>query len=163
RSPRLEHEVLDEERKIFDALAKRRDLEKEDRDPIVQVLAEGARVHLRAQIAMGRGDEPHVDRDRILATDAPKAPPLDRPQEPRRKTARTLADLVEEKRAAVRALERTDVKILRTGEGALLVAEELARDERRHQRAAVDGLERTIGARARVMDRVRDHLFAGPC
>ena len=43
---------------------------------------------------------------------------------------RQLADLVEEQRAAVRELEAARAALQRAGEGAALVAEELALDQR---------------------------------
>ena len=50
----------------------------------------------------------------------------------------------------------------RTGKGALLVAEQLAFDERFGQRRAVDRDERHAPARAEVVNRARDEFLAGP-
>ena len=55
---------------------------------------------------------------------------------------RHLGDLVEEQRAAVGALEEALVLAVGAGEAALLVAEDLALDQVRRDRAAVDGEER---------------------
>ena len=53
---------LDEERQVARAIAKRRDVDLEDRDAIVQVLAKPPGVDIRAQVAVRRGDDAHVDR-----------------------------------------------------------------------------------------------------
>ena len=74
---------------------------------------------------------------------------------------RHLADLVEEQRAAVRQLEAALPPIGRAGEGALLVAEDFALEQRLGNRGAVDGDERKAGARAQLVDGLRDQLLAG--
>ena len=49
-----------------------------------------------------------------------------------------LADLVQEDRSVVRVLELAELALLGAGEGALLEAEELALEQLRRQRRAVD-------------------------
>ena len=60
---------------------------------------------------------------------------------------RHLGDLVEEQRAAVGALEVALVLPVGAGEAAPLVAEQLALDQVRRDRAAVDGEERAASRR----------------
>src|SRR5262249_5208985 len=86
---------------------------------------------------------------------------LERAEQVRLQRERQLADLVEEQRASVRALERADVLLLGAGERAALVAEQLARDERWRERAAVDRDERLGGARSEIVERAGDQLLAG--
>src|SRR5262249_32256727 len=99
------------------------------------------RVHLRAKIAMCRAHDAEIDVDHLFAADASNAPSLERTEQRRLKLRGQLADLVEEQSSAVRALERADVLSISAGERAALVTEELAGDQRRHQRSAVDGFE----------------------
>ena len=73
-----------------------------------------------------------------------------------------LADLVEEERAAVGQLEAADAPGDGAGEGALLVAEELALDEPRGEGGAVDLDQRPGGPPAVGVDRPGDQLLAGP-
>ena len=157
----LAEEVLDQERDVLGALAERRHREHHDRDAVVEVEAEAPVVDLGAQIAVRRGDEAHVDRDLVPSADAAEPAPLERAEQRGLERWRELADLVEEERAAVRALERALVPTVGAGERALLVAEELARDERRRERAAVDDDERAARARALVVERACDQLLAG--
>ena len=72
-----------------------------------------------------------------------------------------LADLVQEQRAPVGQLEAADLRPGRPGEGALLVAEQLALDEGRRQGRAVDLDEGPVPARAPVVDGVGQQLLAG--
>ena len=55
RSARLREEVLDERHDVAGALAQRRDLEQHDREPVVQIEPERARVHARSQVAIPSG------------------------------------------------------------------------------------------------------------
>ena len=72
-----------------------------------------------------------------------------------------LTDLVEEERPAVGLLEAPFAAGDRAGEGAALVPEQLALEERLGQRRAVQAHERTLGARAGQVDRLGDELLAG--
>ena len=72
-----------------------------------------------------------------------------------------LADLVEEDGAAIGQLEAALPSLQRAGERALLVAEELGRDERRRDRGTIHGDERPGRARRSLVDRPGDELFAG--
>src|SRR5207237_8813943 len=74
---------------------------------------------------------------------------------------RRLADLVEEQRAAVGELEAALAPIGGAGERAFFVAENFALEQRLRNRRTVDGDEREGGARAELMDRLRDELLAG--
>jgi hypothetical protein len=73
-----------------------------------------------------------------------------------------LGDLVEEERAAVRALERSLHPLDRAGEGALLVAEERALHQPLRERRAVELDEGPIAPLALVVDGAREELLAGP-
>src|SRR5262249_57762945 len=73
-----------------------------------------------------------------------------------------LGDLVEEQRAAVRELEAPEPSLERSREGAALVSEDLALDERLGNGRAVDGHEGTQAALGPLVDGPRDQLLAGP-
>ena len=92
---------------VLPPLAQRRQLDREDRDPVPEVLAEAARpATIAAQVAVRRRDDAHVD------VGAGCWPPtrsnvavLQDAQQAHLRRERQLADLVEEQRAAVGALE----------------------------------------------------------
>ena len=71
-----------------------------------------------------------------------------------------VADLVEEDGAAVGQLEATEAPLRRPGERALLVAEQLRRDELARNGRAIDADEGPRGARRSLVDRARDELLA---
>ena len=62
----------------------------------------------------------------------------------------------------VRLAEAPGARGHRAGEGAALVAEELALEQLARDRGGVDGDEGRVGARARRVDRARHQLLAGP-
>src|SRR5439155_1256823 len=67
----------------------------------------------------------------------------------------------EKDRAVIGELELSGLLLMRAGEGALLVAEELALEELLGKRYAIDGDERPCGPRAPRMNRARQHFLAG--
>ena len=71
----------------------------------VEILAEPPRRDRRAQLAVGRRDEPHVDLHQRGAADALEPLLLERAQDLGLQRQRQLANLVEEQRAAMRHLE----------------------------------------------------------
>ena len=97
----------------------------------------------------------------LRLADAADLARLERAQQLRLELERQLADLVEEHRAAVGRLEGAGAVAVGAGEGAAHVAEELALDEVRADRAAVDDDERLVRARAALDDLGRDELLAG--
>ena len=98
-------EVLGEDEHVGAAHAQRRHLDVDDVEAVVEVLAEAPFAHLGREIAVGRGDEAHVDLDRLVAADALERPLLEDAQQLDLRRQRDLADLVEEERAAVGLLE----------------------------------------------------------
>ena len=157
----LGDERLDQQRQVFLALAQRRQSEREDVQPVVEIFAQLALLHRRRRIDVGGGDHAHVDR--LLG--APAQPPetafLEDAEQLHLRRRRHLADLVEEQGAAIRQLETPLPPIRRAGEGALLVTEDFALEQRLGNRGAVDRDERKAGARAQLMDGLRDELLAG--
>ena len=115
------HEVGD----VLEPLPQRRQPQRHDIQPIEQILAEQALIDLLLQVAIGGGDDADVGPDRRAAADCRVFALLQHAQQPRLRFHRHVADLVEKQRAAFGLLETADVTILRAGEGALLVAEQL--------------------------------------
>ena len=87
------------------SLAQRRDLDEEDAQPVVEVLAKAARRDLAGEIAIGGRDEPYVDVARAVLSDALVLAFLNGAEELGLQLERDLADLVEKERAAVGRLE----------------------------------------------------------
>ena len=142
------------------AIAQRREVDRHDVEPIEEILAEAPRLDLGLEIAVGRGDDAHVDAVRLHAADALELALLERAQELHLHLERDLADLVEEQRAAVGELEAAGAVADRAGERAALVAEQLALDEAFGDRRAVDLDERAVLARRAEVQRAGDELLA---
>src|SRR5205823_5426771 len=91
-----------------------------------EVLAEPSFLHELRKVAVGGADHAQVEQDRLLSADPLDLVLLQRPEDLRLEIQRQIADLVEEQRPAVRQLELAQLLPVGAGEGAALVAEELA-------------------------------------
>jgi hypothetical protein len=87
---------------------------------------------------------------------------LEHAQQLRLQVESHLADLVEQERAEVRALEGALDALDRPGERPLLVAEQRALDEPFGQRGAIQLDERAVAPVARVVDGACEQLLARP-
>ena len=110
---------------------------------------------------MGRRDQPHIGADRLVAPDALERLLLEHAQHLGLGGRRHVADLVQEQRAPRALLELADAAAVGPGEGALLVAEQLALQQVLRDGGAVEGQERRLGARAVLVDRPGHQLLAG--
>ena len=157
---RVGEQALDEQRDVLAAVAQSGDLDRDDVEAIEEILAERARARAFAEIAVGRGEDAHVDLALLVRADRADDAALEHVQELRLERGRHLAHLVEEQRAAVGLGEEAARALVAPGERALHVAEELALQERLGERRAVDGDERAAGARARRVDGARERALA---
>ena len=66
----LLEEVIDEQQHVGLPLAQRRHEDREDVEPVVEVLAERAGGDRPLEVLVGRGDQPHVGLDGLGAADA---------------------------------------------------------------------------------------------
>src|SRR6185369_13491715 len=135
----LGDERLYQQRQIFLALAQRRQPERKYVEPVVEILAQLALLDRGGRIDIGRGNHAHVDGLLHPSSEAAEAAFLEHAQQLDLRGRRHLADLVEEQRAAIREFEAALAPIGRTGERALLVAEDFALQQRFRNRRAVDG------------------------
>ena len=82
-------------------------LDFDDRQPVVEVLAEHAARRARAHRLVRRADHARAARERVAAADALESAVLQHAEELRLQRRVEVADLVEEERAAVGLLEAT--------------------------------------------------------
>src|SRR5213076_424485 len=106
------------------------------------------------------GDDADVDGLFVLAADAAERALLQDAQQLHLRRRRHLRDFVEEQRAVVRQLEAALTALDGAGEGALLVPEQLAFEQRVGNRRAVDRHVGEIRAGTQFVNRLRDELFA---
>ena len=162
RRRELVDEAPHQQRDVLDALAQRRHVDREDVQPVEQVLAERCpRAIALLEVAVRGGDDRAFDGDRRRAAEPLDLPLFEHAQQLDLDVERQLADLVEEDRRVVGQLEAADLPRERAGERALLAAEQLALDQRRRDRRAVDADHRPAAPRAALVDLRGEQLLAG--
>ena len=154
-------EELHQVGQVLDALAQRRDADRDDVDAVEQVLAERALAHAALEVDVGGGDQPELHLDRLAAADPLDLALLDGAQQLGLEVELQVADLVEEQRAAVGQLELADLLAHRAGERALLVAEQRALDQLAGDGGDVHRDERPVGRLGVAVDHPRHQLLAG--
>ena len=115
-------------------LAQRRQLDLDDAQPVVEVLAERALRDHRGEVAVRRGDHARVERHRPGVADALERALLQHAQQLGLQLERDLGDLVEEQRALAGELEPAGPVGDRAGERAL-ARDRTARSRARRARA----------------------------
>src|SRR5262249_41299165 len=153
-------EMFDENRHVVGPFAEGGNAETRDVQSIIKVGPKPASVDCFAQIVIRRGDDANVEPNGFGAAETLDRPLLERAQELRLHVERELADLIEENRPALGRLDGADTRRVRSSERALFVAEELAFDERRRDRSAIDGHEGASAAWARLVDRLGEQALA---
>src|SRR6202043_2223860 len=84
---------------------------------------------------------------------------LKHPQQGHLGFARHLTDLIEKNRPVVRDFEAPGMALIGAGEGALLVAEELGRHQRRWSDSAIHRCENRPGSTRPLVNRASDHFL----
>ena len=119
------------------ALTKRRQADVEHLQPVEQILAKITALDRLPQIAVGRGNDPDVGLQQPRPAEPLKLPLLQDAQELRLRRRAHLADFVEKQHAAGGELDLSRLGLLRAGERAPLVAEQLGLEQLLRQRGAV--------------------------
>src|SRR5262249_9313336 len=123
-------EVPGEYRDVVLSLAQRRNADREDVQAIEEIAPERSLLDHGPQLPAGGGDDPDIGVPRPRAAEPFELALLQHPQQLRLNLERQIADLVEEQRAAVGELEASDLAGVGAGERALVVAEQLALEQR---------------------------------
>ena len=137
---------------------KRDDLE---RQAVEQVGAKAALVDQRGQMLVGRGDDAHVDADRLRRADPRDFAIFDRAQQPVLRRRGQARELVEEQGAAVGFLEAAVAGLGGAGEAARLMAEQFGLDQRFGKRGAIHRHQRAGPARRQMVQALGDQFLAG--
>src|ERR1035438_8413713 len=109
---------------------------------------------------MGGGNEAHVEVAMLRLSDAAYGRRLQHSQELGLHAHRKLANLVEKHRTVRGALDGSDAHPVRSGEGTLGMAEELALEQAFRERATIDDRERPLRPGRAVMKSAGDELLA---
>src|SRR5437762_222353 len=161
----LRAELLDERpgqrQDVFGALAERWKRDRKDVEAVEEVFTELPRGQGVGGRTVRGGNDPAGHVELLAAADATERIVLQDPQELGLHRNLHLCDLVEEEGAPVGELEAAEPPLDRSREGAALMSEDLALDERLGNGGAVDGDERALTAVGALVDRPRDQLLAG--
>src|SRR5262249_9856082 len=125
------HEVAHELRDVFRALAQRWQVDREDVQPIVEVVAEAVLVDHSEEIAVGRRDHRTVSLEGRGVATTKDSLLLRAPKNLAGEGGGKAPDLGGKERPAVRHLEAAEPLSDRPGERAALVTEELALEQAR--------------------------------
>ncbi len=150
-----------EQRDVFGALAQAWQSHADHVEAVIQVLAERSFAHPLLQVLVRRCDHAHVRLELLMAADAVERPIRQDPQQARLQLGGHVADLIEEQRPAFGLLEAAAPLLLRAGERATLVAEELGLEQVLRHRGGIDGDEGLRGACAMTVQGPRHKLLAG--
>ena len=154
-------EVTHQEGDVLHSLAQGRQFDADDVDAVEEIRAEPAGLHLVLQIAVGQGDQAHVDLAALVASDPEEGAVLKHPQQTNLQARGHAGDLVQQDGAPVGGLEMSEPLVRGAGEGALLVAEDLAFEKRFGQGAAVDLHVDLVRPRGVALDGIGDQFLAG--
>lgn len=153
----------EQNRKVLDALAQRRKPELQGREPEEQIGSELALSAFLKKIALGRAHDTDIDGYDAIAADPHDLVPFDRAQQANLHARRDVDDLVEEQRSGMRQLEQARFSAPSGArERTFLISKKLALQKGFRQRGAIDGEKRLVGARAAIVDRLRQQFLAGP-
>src|SRR5439155_136578 len=130
-------------------------------DAVVKVLAELALLNPIVKVAMGGRDGAHIDGNRIISADPLDFTLFENAQEFRLHGERHVANLVQEKRAALCLLELSQVAAGGAGERSFFMAKEFRLNQLCRDGRAIKRDEWTGAARAALVQSAGDQFFAG--
>ena len=154
--------MLGEEQDVLTALPEQRQAQGQDREAVVEILAEAPLPDAGQEIDVRGADDPGVRGLGPSAAESPHHALLDDGQELRLQRLGGRADLVQEDGAVVRGLEEAGLRLPGIGERAALEAEQLGLEQRLGNRPAVHVDELPAGARAQAVDQPSDETFSRP-
>ena len=131
-------EVLDEQRNIFRSLAKRRNGDGKDVQPVEKILAKGSSSDRGRQVTIGCRYQADVYRDRMITPHPLEFFLLQYPQECDLRFHRQFADFIQEQCPAIRGFKPAQPPLQCAGEGSLFVSEKLGSNQRLRNGGAVD-------------------------
>ena len=156
----LFEEVLDQQRNVFAPVAQRRQIDVDDVEPVVEILAEFLFFHHLAQVGIGGRQNPHVHLHHFVRAERREFLLLNHAQQLRLRFRPDGAHFVEKDRAFVGDFERAFLVVNGAGERAFHMPEQSGFQQIGGQRTAVHGDKRMIHARRIGMNRLGDQFLA---
>jgi hypothetical protein len=153
--------VLSQEHDIQPPFAQWGQPESDHREPLVEIGAEPLASDGRSKIDVCGGQDPYIHRPVLRAAKPAYLEPLDHGEELRLQLHWEEADLVEEERPLLGALQETGLRPPRVGERPRLVPKDLGLEQGRRNRRTVQMDEGARRASAGVMQDPREDRLAG--
>ena len=154
-------EMLGQQRNVVPPFPQRGQGNRHDVEPVVQVLAEAARLDFVLERFIGGGDHAHIHADRLGVAESFELPFLQHPQQFDLQFGGHAGNFIKEDRPAVGGLEPAGLVFDRPGEGAFDVPEQLAFQQVFVQGAAIDADIWAGRAVAAFVDRPGNDFLAG--
>ena len=142
-------------------LAQGRQLQGDDVQAVIQVFTELAGLGQVFQVAVGRGDQAHIDLLRLHRTYAAYLAFLQHTQQSSLGFQRQFANFIEEQRTAIGGLHQAGAPGAGAGERAFFVAEQFGFDQRFGDGRAVHRDHRCLGPARQVVQGAGHQLFTG--
>jgi hypothetical protein len=160
---KLLQEVFGKHQQIIPTLAKRRNIQDEHIDSIVQILAEPTVADRLLEVDIRCSEQTKIDWHGGGGPEPGHVPILKHAQQGRLKRHRKLADLVEEQRASVSRFDSADSARPRASKRMSLVPEQLRLHQRGRDRTAVHGNHRPSATARTLVNRPGNELLACAC
>src|SRR4029077_4301641 len=133
------HEVGGEERDLLAPLAERGHHDVDDVEAVIEIVAKPPRRDGEREVSVRSREDPDVHFHRGFAADSRKGAILQDVKQLGLELRVKIADLVEKDGSVIGRFELADLELMRPGEGAALMAEQLALQQILRNRRAVDG------------------------
>src|SRR6267154_4518787 len=146
---------------IFLAITQRRDEERNDVEPVDQILTEGAAGDLLLEILVGGGQNANIHGEGLARAHRLEALFFEHAQHFGLSAQAHVSDFVEKQRAAIGFLEFTDLVFRRAGETAFHVAKQFGLDQLFGNRGAVDLHKQAFASQAGGVQRASHKFLAG--
>ena len=153
-------EMMQEEFQVLPALSQRRDIDRDDSETVIKILAETSKTDFAVQVFVGCADEPGIHRPVAGLPDATDFSFLKDAKKFGLKRVPQVADFVQKKRSAFGLLDETGFVANGAGERPLGMSEKFALQEVVGDRPAVDGHEPAAPTNPSRMDRPSDDLLS---
>src|SRR5438128_7436633 len=140
--------------------AKRRHVNDEFVEAVVEVLPEAAGSDLVHQRHVIGGENAHIHRHRSASAEGPDLAFLQHAKQLGLSCQRKVRDLVEEEAASLRELEVPVLPLTRAGERPFFIAKQLGLDQRLGNPSTVARDEGPGASKAQLVDRPRDELLS---
>src|SRR5204863_6204010 len=128
-----------------------------------QIAAKLLFLHHPTEIAVGRGDDADIDMNRPSAAQTFELLLLEHSEQLDLQFQRNFPHLVEEDRSAVGQFKPADLGGNRAGECAFFMPKELALQQPRRNRGAIELDECSLAPTTAIVKRPRDELFPATC